>query len=54
MLHDDILIYLYLNYNNIVQNIINIFWKIKFSMHNENFLEEIDILDSFCIIKDNI
>ena len=28
--YKDILIYVYLNYNNIVQNIINIIWKIKF------------------------
>ena len=27
--YNDILIYVYLNYNNIVQNIINIIWKIK-------------------------
>ena len=26
---NDILIYVYLNYNNIKQNIINIIWKIK-------------------------
>ena len=28
--YNDILIYVNLNYNNIVQNIINIIWKIKF------------------------